>query len=375
MLDFSSALYLGLRHGSHDLRPFGALTTGTPAALREPREAASIAADLADLVGVERATLARSTLHAFWDLFTVFGSEPARVLADAGSYPIAHWGAERARLRGAQFITFRHHAPDALEGKLGSPTRNGRTWIVVDGFCTGCGRLAPLADYLALARKTGARLVVDDTQALGVLGEGRSPQTPYGCGGGGSLRATASAAGSDLLLVSSLAKGFGAPLTMIGGDRAAIERFEAMSQTRVHASPPTLADLRAAERALSVNREEGDRRRFRLVSLVARLRRGLRRLGLDLTPTWFPLQSVRHADEIGLTTLYRRLGELGVKAVLRRPVCSTAMDLAFLVTAGCLPEQLDDTIAAVASALSGTTAPARVRLGHGPGHDHQQEIP
>ena len=158
---------------------------------------------------------------------------------------------------------------------------------------------------------------------------------------------------------------------MIGGDRATIEHFEAMSQTRVHASPPTLADLRAAERALAVNREDGDRRRFRLVSLVARLRRGLRRLGLDLAPTWFPMQSVRHADGITLPALYRRLGTLGVKTVLRRPVCASAVDLAFLVTAARLPKQIDDAIAAVASALPGKAALARVRSGH----ERQQEIP
>ena len=32
MLDFTSALYLGLRHGSGSLRPWSALTTGVPAA-------------------------------------------------------------------------------------------------------------------------------------------------------------------------------------------------------------------------------------------------------------------------------------------------------------------------------------------------------
>jgi len=355
VLDFTSALYLGIRQGSEDLGPFGALTTGAPAALREPREAASIAVELAALVGVERATLARSTLHAFWDLFTVFGAEPARVLADAGSYPIARWGAERARLHGAELTSFRHHDPAALDRRLRSSTRKGRAWIVVDGFCAGCGRLAPLADYLDLARRAGGRLVVDDTQSLGILGEGPTSKMPYGRGGGGSLRATA-IADPDLLVVSSLAKGFGAPLTMIGGDRLSIERFEAGSQTRIHASPPTIADLRAAERALAVNRENGDWRRLKLVSLVARLRQGLRRLGLDLIPTSFPLQSVRQANTIPLPTLYRHLRKLGVEVVLRRPVCASAIDLAFLVTATHLPKQIDLAVRAVATVLSGTAA-------------------
>jgi len=355
VLDFTSALYLGICHGSQDLRPFGALTTGAPAALREPHEAATITAGLAALVGVERATLARSTLHAFWDLFSIFDSEPGRILADAGSYPIARWGAERAVLRGAEFVTFRHHDPGALKQLLRRPPAGkGRAWIVADGFCAGCGRLSPLAEYLALAREAGARLVVDDTQALGVLGEGRGPETPYGHGGGGSLRASESA-GSELLLVASLAKGFGAPLTVIGGTRMTIESFESKSQTRVHASPPSLADLRAAERALAVNREEGEQRRLTLLASVARLRRGLRRLGLALAPTSFPLQSIRGSVGLSLPALYRQLGRLGVQAVLRRPVCVNATEIAFLVTAAHLPKQIDDAIRAVATALPAAT--------------------
>lgn len=363
MLDFTSALYLGIGHGSQDLRPFGALTTGAPAALREPHEATSIAVALAELVGVERVTLARSTLHAYWDLFTVFAGEPAHILADAGSYPIARWGAERAKLRGVEFRTFRHHDPTALDRLLRSPLRKGRPWIVVDGFCTACGRISPLAAYLALARRVGGRLVIDDTQALGVLGAGRNLESPYGRGGGGSLRSTQST-GPDVVLVSSLAKGFGAPLTMIGGDRETIERFEGLSQTRVHASPPTFADLRAAERALVVNREEGDYRRFKLVALVTRLRHGLRRLGLVLTPTAFPLQSVREAPGSPLPALYRRLGALRVNVVLRRPACASAIDLAFLVTASHLPQQIDDAIDAVAMALSDGAASASGRWRH-----------
>jgi 8-amino-7-oxononanoate synthase len=364
VLDFTSALYLGISHASHDLRPFGALTTGAPAALREPPEATWIAASLASLVGLERATLARSTLHAFWDLFTVYGREPTRILADAGSYPIARWGAERAILKGAELVTFRHHDVAALGQMLRRPrTPHERDWIVVDGFCTGCGRLAPLAEYLALAREVGARLVVDDTQALGILGEGRSSDAPFGYGGGGSLRATGSA-GPEVLLVASLAKGFGAPLTMIGGNRAAIAHFEAMSQTRVHSSPPTLADLHAAERALAVNRESGDQRRFRLVALVTRLRRGLRRLGLNLGPTSFPLQSIRATSGIRLPHLNRGLGTLGVNCVLRRPGCANAIDLAFLITAAHLSRQIDDALLAVASALPGAAVSSPMQSHH-----------
>ena len=36
MLDFTSSLYLGMRHASRDLRPWDSLTRGMPAALVPP---------------------------------------------------------------------------------------------------------------------------------------------------------------------------------------------------------------------------------------------------------------------------------------------------------------------------------------------------
>ena len=53
--------------------------------------------------------------------------------------------------------------------------------------------------------------MLDDTQALGILGEGPTKSNPYGIGGGGSLR-WHDVFGPHIIVGSSLAKGFGAPL-------------------------------------------------------------------------------------------------------------------------------------------------------------------
>jgi len=57
MLDFTSALYLGLHHPSETLRPWAQLTTGRPAALQAPPGAESITASLVRLLRCEGATL------------------------------------------------------------------------------------------------------------------------------------------------------------------------------------------------------------------------------------------------------------------------------------------------------------------------------
>src|SRR5439155_1761385 len=84
------------------------------------------------------------------------------------------------------------------------------------------GRVAPLDAYLALVRRRGGLLLVDDTQALGVLGARRGTH-PYGTGGGGSPAWTG-ARGPGLVVVASLAKGFGVPVAVVSGERSAIGR-------------------------------------------------------------------------------------------------------------------------------------------------------
>ena len=352
MLDFTSALYLGLRHESGSLRPWSQLTAGVPAALATPALSRTVAAGLAALVGAERATLARSTLHAFWDLFGILPGDDTAIYVDASAYPIARWGVERAAARGAPVQVFAHHDPaDLWRWLTANAVSRRRPLVVVDGLCPGCGALAPLRDYLQRAREFGGRLVVDDTQALGILGHSPAPSDFFGLGGGGSLRRHG-VDGTHVLLVSSLAKGFGVPLAVLAGSTAEVARFEQESATRVHCSPPSLADLHAAERAIEVNRSSGDLLRRRLAQLVRRFRHGLRALGLRASgQSLFPVQSLATPRESDAGVLHRRLQRRGVRALLYKPACRPRAMVGFIITAGHTPAGIDRAVDAVADAF------------------------
>src|SRR5258707_11487910 len=118
MLDFTSVLYLGIRHALHTLRPWAQLTTGRPAALEPAPEAERVAQELAQRLRCERAVLAPSSLHLYWDLFDVLASEHIRIYVDAGTYPIARWGIERAVAKGVRAEAFPTHDSAALEKLL-----------------------------------------------------------------------------------------------------------------------------------------------------------------------------------------------------------------------------------------------------------------
>src|SRR6266542_763426 len=117
-LDFTCALYLGLRHPTWALKPWPQFTTGVPAALREPSSAAAIAQQLATLMGCERGVLSTSTLHLFWDLFRGLADAKSTIYMDSGLYPIARWGIERAAACGVPAQAFPHHDADALRRRL-----------------------------------------------------------------------------------------------------------------------------------------------------------------------------------------------------------------------------------------------------------------
>ena len=67
--------------------------------------------------------------------------------------------------------------------------------------------------------------MLDDTQALGVLGEKPTPDAPYGRGGGGSLP-WHGVTSPHVIAGSSLAKGFGVPIAVLSGSERMIRRFE-----------------------------------------------------------------------------------------------------------------------------------------------------
>jgi 8-amino-7-oxononanoate synthase len=348
MFDFTSALYLGLRHPTGSLRPWAQLTTGRPAALTTPASQARVAQALAELQGCERATLGPSTLHLFWDLFTVLAKGRVAIYMDAGTYAIAHWGVERAAACGVPVRRFPHQDTEALRQQLRQDARSGlQPLVVADGFYPGCGGPAPIAACLEAARGYGGQLILDDTQALGIFGHSPGPGAPYGRGGGGSLRRR-NVSGPDVLVVSSLAKGFGVPVAVLAGSEAMVRRFEASSQTRVHCSPPSAAVIHAAEHALALNEECGDNLRLRLAQLVRHFHSKLKEIDVSVKGGLFPVEALVPAPGLDAKTLYERLLQCGIRTVLHRGRNGHRPRISFLITVLHRQSDIDHAVDALA---------------------------
>lgn len=363
MLDFTSSLYLGLRHPSAGLRPWEALTLGRPAALRPPPGAAEVGIRLADLQGCEASTLLPSTLHLFFDLFGMLGRQDTTIYIEATTYPIAGWGVQRGAPAGTPVRTFPSGDAIELERLI---TRAAARWhrplIVCDAMRPGCDRQPPLARYAALAARHDGFLVIDDTQGLGVFGHGARHGCPWGIGGGGSLRHHG-LAGPRIIVGASLAKGFGVPMAALSGSRALVRFFEARSQTRVHTSPPSVAMIHAAWHALTINRRCGDALRLRLLQRVRQFRERIARLPLSATGNEFPVQSLVAARGIDAAALHAGLLRRRVRTVLQRDADTGAARLGFIFTAAHTSDCIDRAVDALTQALRALRPPALASAG------------
>lgn len=342
-LNFTSALYLGMRHPHRTLRAWTRLTTGVPAAIRVPARTTRVAQALARLQGCEHGLLGPSTLHLLWDVFGMLQGDKVVIYMDDGLYPIARWGVERAAARGVEVRRVPHHDSDALQARLTrDANRQRRPFVVTDGWCLRCGAPAPLANYLAHTRRYGGRLLLDDTQAFGVLGDPRSVD-PYGSGGGGLLR-WLEVGGPDVIAISSLAKGFGVPVAVVAGGRATTRCIAARGDTRRHCSPPSAAVVHAADDALTLNRHSIPRLRRLLAGLVAHFRRRLSEYGFAAKGGLFPVQPLQPVRAVDAATIHDRLLRHGVRTVLHRGDQGHPPGLSFAITTRHTAHDLDDAV-------------------------------
>ena len=343
--DFTSAHFLGLRPSGTS----AALTTGRPAAVEDREPGRLLARGLGRQVGAADGVLARTSLHGLIDVLMT-RAPGAVLLLDEAIYPIGLWaaGAAAAASPRVEVTTFRHH--DAREAARAA-ARHRRVVVVTDGLCGSCLRPAPLRDLAEVARRNDGELVVDDTLAAGVLGRREEAAHPLGAGGGG----TAAWLGVDTghVTVASLAKGLSAPLALVAGPVHRVEGVRRDGPTRVHAGPPTAADLSALRGAL--DDDTLDRRRARLARLVVRARRLLEDLDLHPLGVPFPVLATEGGRSDPLE-IHRALAAEGIRALATTGRCTGRPTLTLCLRADHGEAELTRLEQALRAAVDGRAA-------------------
>jgi 8-amino-7-oxononanoate synthase len=135
-----------------------------------------------------------------------------------------------------------------------------------------------------------------------------------------------------------------------------IRRFMQQSQTRVHASPPSIAALHAAESALQINAKFGDALRRHLAELVLHFRMRMRSAGMQCSASLFPIQPVSLGIADDPVYLYRMLRTAGVRTLLTKQGLGSKPCLLFILNATHSFEDVDRAAAAVEAAINSSSS-------------------
>ena len=213
------------------------------------------------------------------------------------------------RLSFGRMRRFPHNDVEALERVLaGIPEEAGKL-VIVDGVFSMSGDIAPLPDLIAVCRKYGARLMVDDAHSVGVLADGRGTAAHFGV--------------TDQvdLIMGTFSKSFASLGGFIAGDADVIHYIQHHARSLIFSASIAPANAAAALAALEVMLEEPERSQ-RVMEIGERMRRGFREMGFDVGNSQTPIVPVIIGEDMTTFQFWRMLFDEGVYT---NPIISPAV--------------------------------------------------
>ncbi|MBS1879993.1 MAG: 8-amino-7-oxononanoate synthase [Actinobacteria bacterium] len=152
------------------------------------------------------------------------------------------------RLSRAETRVYRHRDLDHLAWSIADA--DGRAALIAtDGVFSMDGDLAPVAELYELARRHGARLLVDEAHATGAVGPG----------GRGTVAAAGLSGEPDVVVVGTLGKALGAYGAYVCADHETVDYLVNSVRPFIFSTALPPAAAAAATEALAVLRAEPDR--------------------------------------------------------------------------------------------------------------------
>ncbi len=214
-----------------------------------------------------------------------------------------------ARLGYGKIDRFIHNDMAHLERVLQSiPDASGKL-IVVDGLFSMEGDLADLPNIVPLAKKYGARVMVDDAHGMGVLGGGRGTSEHFGL------------TKEVDLIMSTFSKSFASLGGFIAGDDDVIHYIKHHARALIFSASIPASNAAAALAALEVMQEEPERIQ-RVNKNGARMREGFQRMGFNIGHSVTPVVPIIIGDDERTFLFWRALFDAGVFV---NPVISPAV--------------------------------------------------
>ena len=205
-----------------------------------------------------------------------------------------------ARLGFGKVLKFKHNDMESLAQKLAAVPDGWGKLVVVDGVFSMEGDLCRLPETVALTRRHGARLMIDDAHGLGVLGaSGRGTAEHFGLE-------------SDVdLLMGTFSKSLAAVGGFVAGDAPVIDYVKHHARSEIFSAALPPASAAAALAALEIVEREPERRK-QLWENTQYMKRELIRLGFDTGDSESPVIPIVVGEDLTAFRMVRRLHDEGV---------------------------------------------------------------
>jgi 8-amino-7-oxononanoate synthase len=204
-----------------------------------------------------------------------------------------------AKLSWGETKRFAHNDMADLERVLARLPEGKGKLVIVDGLFSMGGDIAPLPEIVPLCKKYGARLMVDDAHAMGVLGGGRGTAAHFGM--------------TDQvdLIMSTFSKSFASLGGFIAGDEPVIHYVKHHARALIFSASIPPSNAAAALAALQVMREEPERIE-RLQEIADYMRKGFKQLGFNTGNSTTPVIPIIIGDTMQTIVTWRVLFDAGV---------------------------------------------------------------
>ena len=168
-----------IQAGKDALDEFGAGTTGSRVLNGTFQGHKECEDALREFYGMDHAMVFSTGYQANLGIISTIAGKDDFIILDADSHASIYDGCS---LGNAQTVRFRHNDVDDLDRRLGRIPADAGKLVILEGVYSMMGDIAPLTEMIAVSKKHGAMILVDEAHSMGFFGEnGRGVAEAQGC--------------------------------------------------------------------------------------------------------------------------------------------------------------------------------------------------
>ncbi len=154
--------------GKQALADFGAGTTGSRVLNGTYQGHKEVEQALMDFYGMDHAMVFSTGYQANLGIISTIAGKGDYIILDIDSHA-SIW--DGCALGNAEVVPFKHNDIEAMEKRLRRIPEGAGKLVILEGVYSMLGDVAPLKEMVAIAKKYGAMVLVDEAHSMGFIGE------------------------------------------------------------------------------------------------------------------------------------------------------------------------------------------------------------